>query len=288
MASTTTKRPTSQAAGSFGDYIPDDFADFGDLFSDDEPSGADANSASTKAQQTKGDSTAGLGIDEEVEVKKKAREPRVKLDQSRLLSAKGIPALRKQARILKLKGKGHEFSDASRLLSMYQLWLDDLFPKARFSDALVMIEKEGHKTGMHKMRMEWINESKPKDPEDNLDDATILSTTQRPSDSRQQPQQQQQQPHTSNDGLDSIPDDLFDDDLYDATPAPPAQGARVQGVGNPDLDQVPDESELDALMAEAMEVHGPDDYQPPPMQMPDDDFDDLDALIAEAEAEAPT
>ena len=49
-----------------------------------------------------------LGIDKEIDVTKKARVPRVKLDDVRLLSDKGIPKLRKTAPKLKLKGKGHE------------------------------------------------------------------------------------------------------------------------------------------------------------------------------------
>jgi replication fork protection complex subunit Csm3/Swi3 len=87
-----------------------------------------------------------LGIDEEVSVAKRVRVPNVKLDEDRLLSANGIPKLRSRAGSkLKLKGKGHEWSDAERLLSFYQDWLHDLFPKARFVDALGMVEKAGHK-----------------------------------------------------------------------------------------------------------------------------------------------
>lgn len=69
---------------------------------------------------------SGLGIDEEVEVERKARAPRVKLDETRslplllfhifktnktyrLLSQAGIPKLRRIAGSkLKFKGKGHE------------------------------------------------------------------------------------------------------------------------------------------------------------------------------------
>ncbi|KXJ89368.1 replication fork protection component Swi3-domain-containing protein, partial [Microdochium bolleyi] len=103
-----------------------------------------------------------LGLDEEVAVAKKARVPNVKLDETRLLSEKGIPRLRRKAGDLKFKGKGHEFSDAAKLLSFYQLWLDDLFPKARFIDALGMVEKAGHKKFMAAKRVEWINEGKPR------------------------------------------------------------------------------------------------------------------------------
>lgn len=170
---------------------------------------------------------------------------------------------------------------------MYQLWLDDLFPKARFADALAMVEKEGHKTSMHKMRMEWINESKPKDPLDELDGEPVLPPTGQTEELRQQQHQQQQQTQSSNidaEGLDSIPDDLFNEDLYDASLPPPTTAPQIQSTGNGDFGQVPDESELDALMADAMEIHGPEEYLPPPRPAPEEDFDDLDALIAEAEA----
>lgn len=51
---------------------------------------------------------AGLGIDEEVSIAKRPRAPAVRLDDAKLLSEKGIPLLRRRARKLRLKGKGHE------------------------------------------------------------------------------------------------------------------------------------------------------------------------------------
>ena len=51
----------------------------------------------------------------------------------------------------------------ARLLSLYQLWLDDLFPRAKFADGLAIIEKLGHTKHMQTMRREWIEEGKPKD-----------------------------------------------------------------------------------------------------------------------------
>lgn len=50
-----------------------------------------------------------------------------------------------------------------RLLSFYQLWLDDLFPRAKFADGLAIIEKLGHSKRMQTMRREWIDEGKPRD-----------------------------------------------------------------------------------------------------------------------------
>ena len=45
---------------------------------------------------------------------------------------------------------------------MYQLWLDDLFPRAKFADALSMVEKLGHLKRIQMMRKEWIDEGKPR------------------------------------------------------------------------------------------------------------------------------
>ena len=81
----------------------------------------------------------------------------------RLLSQSGIPKLRRISKErLRFRGKGHEFTDVQRLLNTYQLWLDDLFPKAKFADGLALIEKVGHKKRLKIMRQEWINEDKPK------------------------------------------------------------------------------------------------------------------------------
>ena len=46
------------------------------------------------------------------------------------------------------------------MLNIYQLWLDDLYPRAKFADGLAIIEKLGHTKRMQTMRKEWINEGK--------------------------------------------------------------------------------------------------------------------------------
>ncbi|KAM0671048.1 hypothetical protein ACQRIU_001443 [Beauveria bassiana] len=236
---------------------------------------------------------AGLGIDEEVDVQKRPRAPTVKLDEDRLLSDAGIPKLRKRARGLKLKGKGHEFSDMSRLLSFYQLWLDDLYPKARFLDALAMVEKAGHKKRLMTARNEWLNEGRPQsadhalaadddDPfplEDGPDTATAVSLPERPFAGRLI--QGRAGPGPSTPPRDQHPDDFSeDDDLYNVTPrAGPRPGLTAL---QPDA---PDDDDLDALMAEAQDH----DRRPPPAQRAPEkgggDDDDLDDLMAEAEAQ---
>ncbi|TQW01281.1 hypothetical protein V2A60_002288 [Cordyceps javanica] len=234
---------------------------------------------------------AGLGIDEEVDVQKAARAPTVKLDESRLLSEAGIPRLRKRAQGLKLKGKGHEFSDMSRLLSFYQLWLDDLYPKARFLDALAMVEKAGHKKRLMVARGEWLDERRPKSTEDKEDDPfdledrpdtaadaiAAVSLPERPTAGRLiQDRDGAQRPSTP---TRDHPDDFSeDDDLYNVTPrAGPRPGLTAL---QPDA---PDDDDLDALMAEA-EDH--DSRRPVEKAVqPQEDGDDMDDLIAEAEAQ---
>lgn len=56
----------------------------------------------------------------------------------------------------------------ARLLNFYQLWLDDLYPRAKFADALAIIEKLGHTKRMQTMRREWINEGKSRESSGSL------------------------------------------------------------------------------------------------------------------------
>lgn len=114
---------------------------------------------------------AGLGIDEEIKMTKK-RAPIPKLDENRILSPAGIPRLQRIAKErLRFKGKGYEYYDIARLLDLYQLWLDDLYPRAKFADGLAIIEKLGHTKRMQTMRREWINERKPLKTFDSLEES---------------------------------------------------------------------------------------------------------------------
>ena len=46
---------------------------------------------------------------------------------------------------------------------LYQLWLDDLYPRAKFADGLTIIEKLGHSKRMQIQRKSWIEAGKPKE-----------------------------------------------------------------------------------------------------------------------------
>ncbi|KAH7390155.1 replication fork protection component Swi3-domain-containing protein [Cadophora sp. MPI-SDFR-AT-0126] len=279
MSDTNTRPLPTEGPSAGGDEFDDLFnydADMNDPFADNyvAPAAKERQREIDAAAKAKGG--AGLGIDEEVEVTRKARAPRVKLDENRLLSANGIPKLRNRAKHhLKLKGKGHEYSDAAKLLSFYQIWLDDLFPKARFLDALAMVEKMGHKKRIQMMRMEWINEGKPQTvTEDSGDQPPVAKEN----DGREKTAPRiapifehagGQRPKTPSPNDDLIADmDIEDEDLYGATPRasrtnPVEQaasqtdslfggtGASLFGPTKKVVDEFgPDDDELDALLAE--------------------------------------
>ncbi|KAJ3954567.1 chromosome segregation in meiosis- protein [Colletotrichum tropicale] len=218
-----------------------------------------------------------LGLEEEVEVNKRARVPRVKLDEARLLSDNGIPKLRKRAADLQFKGKGHEFSDAARLLSFYQLWLDDLFPKAKFLDAVAMVEKTGHKKQIAHKRLEWINEGKPNpwEADDAFEvEAEIQGPVAAEATASAPASITQKRPKTPQA---AVPDE---DDIYGATPVMPPKS---QALGAPKPTEEPDgDDDLDALMAEAeMADRKQSPAHFPHNQPAGDDFEDEEAAMAE-------
>lgn len=44
---------------------------------------------------------------------------------------------------------------------MYQMWLDDLYPRAKFRDGLSLIERVGHTKRLQVMRKTWIQATRP-------------------------------------------------------------------------------------------------------------------------------
>jgi replication fork protection complex subunit Csm3/Swi3 len=220
--------------------------------------------------------------DPDAEVKvRKPRKPVPKLDEKLLLSDAGVPKLRRTAKTkLKFKGKGHEFSDISRLSSMYQLWLDDMYPRAKFRDALAMVEKLGHSKRMQITRKAWIDATKPS--------------------------RREESPERREDVADVGEGEVVTSGGLDVLPEPEGEertgsGARdttgnAQSEQNSHGDEVPEDDELDALMAEHDEP--PAESAKPPAQKPrrgpfeedgpeEDEMnneDELDALMAEEES----
>lgn len=103
--------------------------DFNDPFRSPSPPAPAKEAAGDNTKKRKAD---GLGIDEEVDVTKKPRAPRVKLDEARLLSDDGIPKLRKRAAGLKLKGKGHEVRALRRRTPFHDVPIPFFPPKGPY------------------------------------------------------------------------------------------------------------------------------------------------------------
>ncbi|KZL83692.1 chromosome segregation in meiosis protein 3 [Colletotrichum incanum] len=246
--------------------------DLDDPFQSPPPEAKDSGSTNKRKK------AEALGLEEEIEVAKRARVPRVKLDEARLLSENGIPKLRKRAANLKFKGKGHEFSDAARLLSFYQLWLDDLFPKAKFLDALAMVEKAGHKKQIALKRMDWINEGKPRpwEADENKKEEspepmvhkTDLTSFASPETTGTGPQR----PRTPEGG--DVPDE---DDIYGATPLAPVRSQGQERARWPT--EEPEDDDLDALMVEADAVTWA--HAQPRQKHAAEEFADEEAAMAE-------
>lgn len=165
-----------------------------------------------------------------------------------------------------------------------------------------MVEKAGHNKMMQKMRVDWIDEGRPKSnvTADGGDDDEPAGEQQE-SELPALPQADRIAPifeRAASGARPSTPplEDLFDDDIYGATPI----GARKTG-GTTQTGGEPDQDELDALMAEMEQepsaptrpsggapksIFGdgkPKATEKPTQTEPEDD--DLDALMAEAEAE---
>lgn len=212
-------------------------------------------------------------VDEEIKVRKK-RAPVPKLDEACLLSDAGVSKLRKIAKTrLKFKGKGHEFTDMARLLNTYQLWLDDLYPRAKFRDALTMVEKLGHSKRMQITRKGWIDDTKPNHKEDTLErredsemdaEGLVGGETERRRDG-------------------GIPDD----ELFGSDPAPRAAGGHERGNFDQDM---PDDDELDALLNAplAKPAMMPTSKPRGPFEDDSDDEDELAALMAEQDTTTAT
>lgn len=120
------------------------------------------------------------------------------------------------------------------MLNMYQLWLDDLYPRAKFADALAIIEKVGHTKRMQMMRKEWIDEGKPRRSRDQDDEVDEIISEQPTAD----------QGTENMEGVEHR-GDVSQPDTGSAEQVPDRAASTAGGADDPD------EDELDALLAES-------------------------------------
>ncbi|XP_056235922.1 TIMELESS-interacting protein [Seriola aureovittata] len=77
--------------------------------------------------------------------RKGVRRPQPKLDSQRLISERGLPALRTLFDNVHYKGKGHEAADLRLLMQKMENWAHRLYPKLQFEDFIDKVEKLGNK-----------------------------------------------------------------------------------------------------------------------------------------------
>lgn len=213
-------------------------------------------------------------IDEEVKITKQRRKI-PKLDTDKLLSEPGLPKIRNVLRTgelkgkLRWKGKGHEFSDTARLLNFYQMWLDSLYPRAKFMDAVQMVEKAGHTKKMQMYRKSWIDEGKPgfvrredvDDAFDAQDNAANAANTTRPEH--------------------QISTNVEIDQDFDEDPSSMFFGETDEPTTK--TQDGPDDDELEALLAQEEDHQGRSSKQRIDVESEGDD--DLDAILAQAQTD---
>ncbi|XP_015198550.1 TIMELESS-interacting protein isoform X2 [Lepisosteus oculatus] len=99
---------------------------------DDLPNGEDAGETSR--------------LDEAPIAKRRAvKRPQPKLDSQRLVSERGLPALRTLFDNVRFKGKGHEAEDLKLLIQKMENWAHRLYPKLQFDDFIDKLESLGSK-----------------------------------------------------------------------------------------------------------------------------------------------
>ncbi|MED6257594.1 hypothetical protein ATANTOWER_027656 [Ataeniobius toweri] len=77
--------------------------------------------------------------------RKVVKRPQPKLDSQRLISERGLPALRTLFDNVRFKGKGHEAEDLRLLMQKMENWAHRLYPKLQFEDFVERVEKLGSK-----------------------------------------------------------------------------------------------------------------------------------------------
>ncbi|XP_068881579.1 TIMELESS-interacting protein isoform X1 [Aphelocoma coerulescens] len=102
----------------------------------DDAEWAQANGDGNQQSQTK---------DSAVTTQKAVKRPRPRLDAQRLISERGLPALRHMFDNVKFKGKGHEAEDLKTLIQHMEHWAHRLFPKLQFEDFIDRVESLGNK-----------------------------------------------------------------------------------------------------------------------------------------------
>ncbi|XP_030173739.1 TIMELESS-interacting protein isoform X3 [Lynx canadensis] len=91
------------------------------------------------------DEELGRGAPVPVPPKRTVKRNIPRLDAQRLISERGLPALRHVFDKAKFKGKGYEAEDLKTLIRHMEHWAHRLFPKLQFEDFIDRVEYLGSK-----------------------------------------------------------------------------------------------------------------------------------------------
>lgn len=97
------------------------------------------------AEGAERDEESGTGVPVPVPPKRTVKRNIPKLDAQRLISERGLPALRHVFDKTKFKGKGHEAEDLKTLIRHMEHWAHRLFPRLQFEDFIDRVEYLGNK-----------------------------------------------------------------------------------------------------------------------------------------------
>ncbi|XP_062062157.1 TIMELESS-interacting protein isoform X2 [Lepus europaeus] len=97
------------------------------------------------AEGAERDGESGTGVPVPVPPKRTVKRNIPKLDAQRLISERGLPALRHVFDKTKFKGKGHEAEDLKTLIRHMEHWAHRLFPRLQFEDFIDRVEYLGNK-----------------------------------------------------------------------------------------------------------------------------------------------
>jgi len=122
------------------------------------------------------------------------------------------------------------------------LWLDDLYPRAKFADALTIIEQLGHKSNVQVHRNQWLDKNKPgySTPVDNEDVDVVEDDQVEAVDAME---------------VTAVPDTMHNHEAVDKIPDAELNKSN-EGEAAPEYAD-PDEDELDALLAESEALDAP-------------------------------
>ncbi|KAF3939679.1 hypothetical protein ABW19_dt0205706 [Dactylella cylindrospora] len=262
----------------FDDLFDYDIDNIETTFDTSNPGESSNAAGAPSSAKSKGKDDKDLGVDEEIKIRK--RKPIVKLTEERLLGPDGIPYIQEHAaKKIKFKGKGHEVSDLGRLLKFYQIWADNLYPKAQFKDVVSMLEKLGSSRSMQNKREEWVEQYRMQRVQE---DERLIGQARELLEKESGSVFIRGEAGESSTG---VPKDSAD--AGDAAALTREQANKDAGDSlffrDDDDDDLDELDELDAIMKEAEKSTAPPARAAPTEDLDDDDMDELDAIMKEME-----